>query len=680
MAGALSLRIRHLRLRAETARGRFGADFAFSDGLVVLRADNSRGKSTAVKSILFALGLERMVTARSTDVLTSAMRENLIYDMDTKAETPVIGSWVALEIQNEPGSIATVTRWVKDEQRESGLVQVQEGPALTSPGSHPSQDYFVGRAGSVANPRGFHRWLADFIGWDMPHLPARDGKLAPLYMEQVFPLLFVEQRRGWGGIQAQMPAFSGVSDVRRKAVEFLLNLEVGGLEVERQRLLARRAELQSDWTGLVRGFRDAIAGQGVVTTGLSESLSTVWPLPEQPSVVQSVDDEWIPIDQVLANLRAEQARHDAAGTESGNPDEASSESRLSSLMEEADSLRQSEAILRANIIRDRGELRALEDRLVALREDLREHQDLVTLQKLGSHELEVLHDDCPVCHQQLPASLLEGQTGVRTLSPEDTVAYIRNQIDLFETMRTDSEHARGAKIERLASFRDRAAAIRSEIRALRTDLTSPENAPSAEEIARRLRTQDRIERLESVDERFLQLLGDLGDLAEAGKEIAAALKALPGDQLSAQDKSKLSALEQSFLSQLQDYDFSSFSDEKLTISRDDYRPRREDWDLQADISASDSIRVVWAYLLGLLEVGKRFSTNHPGFLAFDEPRQQSTKKVSFAALLRRAAGDSKDSQVIFATSEELASLREMLAGISHELHAVDGFLLKPVSE
>jgi hypothetical protein len=621
-----------------------------------------------------------MVTARPTDVLTSAMRENLIYDIETKAETPVIGSWVALEIEGAAGTIATVTRWVKDEQRDPGLVQVQAGPSLTRPEIYPGQDYFVGRAGAVANPRGFHRWLAEFIGWDLPRLPAKDGKLAPLYMEQVFPLLFVEQRRGWGGIQAQMPAFSGVSNVRRKAIEFLLSLEVGEQEVERQRLLARKAELQNDWNGLVRAFKETISGAGLVTTGLPEVLPTVWPLPENPAVVQSIDDEWVPVDRVLSTLRAKHAQQGNTNTGHRAPGEADGEARLTGLLAEVDSLRQSEAILRGNIIRDRDELRALDDRLLALGEDLREHQDLLTLQKLGAHDLEALHDDCPVCHQQLPASLLGAQTSVRTLSPADTVAYIQSQIELFETMRTDSERARGAKLERLASLRDRAAALRSEVRALRTDLTSPEGAPSAEEIARRIRTQDWIERLESVEERFLQLLGELEEIAEAGKQVAASLKALPTDQLSSDDKSKLAALEQSFLSQLQDYSFSSFSDEKLTISRDDYRPRREDWDLQADISASDSIRVVWAYLLGLLEVGKRFPTNHPGFLAFDEPRQQSTAKVSFAALLRRAARDSSTSQVIFATSEELISLGEMLAEIPHELHAVDGFLLKPVSE
>ena len=52
MAIFLSLRLRHLRLRAETGRGRFGADIPLSDGLMVIRADNSRGKSTAIQSLL----------------------------------------------------------------------------------------------------------------------------------------------------------------------------------------------------------------------------------------------------------------------------------------------------------------------------------------------------------------------------------------------------------------------------------------------------------------------------------------------------------------------------------------------------------------------------------------------------------------------------------------------------
>lgn len=674
----MSLRIRHLRLRAETERGRFGADLAFSDGLVVLRADNSLGKSTAIKSILFGLGLERMVTARPTDILTSAMRESLIHDVESKAETPVLGSWVSIEIEGRAGSKATLTRWAKDAEKDPGLIRIQEGGAISEGASTPSSDYFVGRKGSVANPRGFHRWLAEFIGWTLPDLPSRDGQLTPLYMEQVFPLLFVEQRRGWGGIQAQMPAFSGVADVRRRALEFLLDLDVGDFEARRQELKARELALDGRWSTNVRAFTEAQGDQGLMTAGLPGSLTTTWPPPDPPQLLQSVGDAWIPIDQYLADLRAEAARLDSS--EPGKPAAEDSERGLSASIEEADSLRRSEAFVREQLIRDRDELRAVEERLVALHEDLRQHQDLVTLESLGSEQIEAIHEDCPVCHQRLPTSLLGGDLQVRTLSPEDTVAYIRNQIDLFETMREDSSRATEARRERLGALRQRSAEVRSMIRAIRTDLESGSDAPSADDLSRRLRVGDRIDQLAGVDERFLQLLGGLDTLASEGKEVRAALARLPKDQLSRPDGEKLTALETSFLEQLHEYEFGSFRDGALKIGREDYRPRREDWDLQADISASDSIRVIWAYLLGLLEVARLFETNHPGLLVFDEPRQQSAEQVSFAALLRRAGSDANSGQVLFATSEELSPLSDMLSGVEHQLHAIDGYLLQPVSE
>jgi hypothetical protein len=91
------------------------------------------------------------------------------------------------------------------------------------------------------------------------------------------------------------------------------------------------------------------------------------------------------------------------------------------------------------------------------------------------------------------------------------------------------------------------------------------------------------------------------------------------------------------------------------------------------------VRVIWAYLLGLLEVGEQFETNHPGFLVFDEPKQQSAKDLSFAALLKRASGGGPDRQVIFATSEPLDTLNSMLEDVRHTLHVVDGYLLKKLT-
>jgi hypothetical protein len=218
------------------------------------------------------------------------------------------------------------------------------------------------------------------------------------------------------------------------------------------------------------------------------------------------------------------------------------------------------------------------------------------------------------------------------------------------------------------------------IRALRSTLVAPEGSPSVEDIARRIRVSDNIERLTRISERFLELLSALESLAAEARAVRTALADLPHDRLSPDDQIKLDRLQASFIEQLRAYDFGSFSDEQLAISNDDYLPRREEFDLQADISASDSIRVVWAYLLGLLEAAAETKTNHPRVLVFYEPRQQSAKELSFKALLKRASGGGRNRQIIFATSEELGSLREMLGEEEHTLYAIDDYLLKAVSD
>ena len=674
------LRFRHLRLRAETAKGRFGADVPLSDGLMVIRADNSRGKSTAVKGILFALGLERMITTKTQQALTSAMRERLIYDPSTKAETPVLSSWVSLEIEGQNRQLATVTRWGKHERLETGLVRVTHGAAITAPNANDEvQDYYVGRAGAASNPRGFHKWLASFIGWDLPELPSSDGRMLPLYMEQIFPLLFVEQRRGWGGIQAQMPYFSGVSDVRRRSVEFLLDLDTGKLEAERLRLRAAESRLQEQWRNAVQTFEATVRGQGLVTIRLPKTLTVTWPPDEAPAVAESTATGWVELDALQAALRQELHELEGRGVPRVGINEPELEARLAQLLEDADNLRDVGALMRDEILRDHSELQAMKRRLAALREDLRQHQDIVTLERLGSPELERLHEDCPVCHQALPASLLGAGSPGRPQSSEDTVLYIKQQVELFEVMAKDTRRLLGAKEERLAALRQRAAEIRAEIRALRTTLSAAVGTPSMETITRQVHLRDHINKLGSTDERFLGLLGELDRLADQGRVVQAAIRALPKDRLSTSDRNKLNSLESSFVQQLREYDFGSFSDEQLRISAEDYLPRRDEFDLQADISASDSIRVIWAYLLGLVDVSITAKTNHPGILVLDEPRQQSAKEVSFRALLNHAARSAVGRQVIFATSEEAGSLRSMLVGLPHSLHTFDDFVLKPVA-
>jgi hypothetical protein len=85
-------------------------------------------------------------------------------------------------------------------------------------------------------------------------------------------------------------------------------------------------------------------------------------------------------------------------------------------------------------------------------------------------------------------------------------------------------------------------------------------------------------------------------------------------------------------------------------------------------SASDYIRILWAYLMGLLELARRQSINHINLLVLDEPKQQSTDKVSFASLLRRASEAGQyGQQIIFATSEEHELLEASIQNIDCNL-------------
>ena len=171
-------------------------------------------------------------------------------------------------------------------------------------------------------------------------------------------------------------------------------------------------------------------------------------------------------------------------------------------------------------------------------------------------------------------------------------------------------------------------------------------------------------------------------LAEEWNDIKSEI--LPKGTLSDKDKSKINKLQNSFQQQLSSYGFSSLDNiEDIVISPSIYLPEYEGFDLQIDLSkatsASDYIRVIWAYLLGLLEISRNFNTNHPGLLIMDEPRQQSTNEEGLKAFFNRASQSKQyGQQVIIATSESDEILERCLVDIPHILKKFDGKIISPI--
>ncbi len=72
----------------------------FAPGLVVLRADNSSGKSTCLQGIVYALGLEGMLSASRAIPLPHVATSSLTDEADGR-ELGVLESYVMLEFENE---------------------------------------------------------------------------------------------------------------------------------------------------------------------------------------------------------------------------------------------------------------------------------------------------------------------------------------------------------------------------------------------------------------------------------------------------------------------------------------------------------------------------------------------------------------------------------------------------
>jgi hypothetical protein len=403
----MRLRLRQFEFRAATVDGPFGVSLPLSPGLVVLRGDNSSGKSTCLQGIVYALGLEGMLSA-SRAIPLPHVATAWLTDEAMGREPVVLESHVTLEFENEAGQIATVRRYAKHSSVDTQLVTVWDGPVLTEQRSGLRQSaYFVRRPGAAQREAGFHHWLADFVGWQLPEVARFDGTTSPLYLETIFPLFFVEQKRGWSGIQALTPTYLRIRDVGRRNVEFVLALSGGDVAAERQILREKMDALRHRWASAVAAFRLGANERGIGVRGVPEEPLSQWPVEPGPSLWLAATDEWLPLDAEIQKLTDELAElTNRVLPQADDAAPAVSEELQRHLRELHDVSGLADAIHRELAIEE-DQIRSLDSRIASLHEDVRRSQDADVLRKMGAPVSAVAPPDCPTCHQELPSTLLD---------------------------------------------------------------------------------------------------------------------------------------------------------------------------------------------------------------------------------------------------------------------------------
>jgi hypothetical protein len=265
------------------------------------------------------------------------------------------------------------------------------------------------------------------------------------------------------------------------------------------------------------------------------------------------------------------------------------------------------------------------------------------------------------------------------MSLDENIAFLGEQRRTFAGVLAQCERVVEARQLQVRAARQEIGRLRDRVRHLRQTLVADGRAPSVAAVYERVELHNDIKQDERHRELAAEAIAAFADLAVEWTSLQEQWASLPTDDLSVSDQQKLKRWETSLREQLAEYGFRSLNPTQIELSQYTYRPEHEGFDLQTTISASDLIRTIWAYLAGLLEVARVETTNHPGCLLFDEPRQQSTRDVSFAALMKRASRAAEfKQQVMFFTSEERGRLKTHLNGLAHTLCEVEGRVIKKI--
>lgn len=662
-----------------TAKGRFGATIPFEDGLNVLWAPNTSGKSTAMMSILYALGLEGMLGPSHQPPLPDAMRTHV---MTGTSEIPVVESFVRMEIENSKGERITVQRQVESSNPKDSrqLVRVLLGPYMTKPdGQYERRDFYVRTGRAATDPSGFHRFLAEFIGYILPQIPAADNETVPLYLECLFPFFFVDQMTGWRDIKARMPTYLRIMEMGKRSAEYVLSLDILRRAIDKQENERKQAQLKEKWTTTASKAKAVTAASHVIVRGIPEDPTATWP-PTPPLELLITDGtNWKSVRDSIKSLQTRLKEIDEKEIPRAEQVAQSAIEDLQRTEEELSRLTSRLEALTRDLMAERAHRDSVFKRLQALAEDYRKYQDAKKVEDRGGNiPIELASGNCPTCHQPIKDVLLEQEHASPPMTLEENILFIRDQIATFRDMYEDTKGVVEAKERQLDAIRQKIYDTNSTMRSLKHTLHSGGEVPSAAAIQERLLLEQSAISLQNVSDNFAEFDTVFENLANEWAEIQSRLKSLAKIGLTDMDEMKIAYLQTMFVQQLEEYQFSSFPIDQMSISRESYRPARNDFDVGLT-SASDTIRIIWAYLIGMLEADRKFQTNHLGMLVFDEPRQQGTKKLSFDALLKRASkcAESKQ-QVIVATSEDKETLDSIIRDIPCHYLQYPGKILTPI--
>ncbi len=658
------LKINRLKIEIVAANRTYQFDEIFSAGLNIIASDdNTRGKSSVLIAIYYCMGFEEIIGGLNEKILTSAYKTQ-IEDKDTS--WPVLESGVFLEISNGSENI-TIFRTAKHENRDSKLVTVYFSKLddIYNSGTN-FEEYYVHMPNAATNKKGFHTFLEKFLNIELPLVPASDGADRKLYLQLIFASMFIEQKNGWSGIYSGMP-YLAIKDAKKRVTEFVLGLGIFENERKRSELLNKERYQKEQWKNLYTEM----------STLQSSVQCYVKNIPQAPEILSSEFEENVAIVRTVGEnvsinewILQLQDEHDSLKTIRpkviDNYDELQAElQEVEKVIEENNS---EQNIIQQELVISTRKIEEINKNLAIIKQDIINNKDALKLKKLGS-ELgsDVFQEKCPICNQKIQDSLLPVQHEMNIMSIEETINHLSAQKDMFEFALNYQKNKNQELRENLGRIRSAQMKLYRLAKSLRRDLYSIDEDLSETIIYKRMNIEHNIQQLEEFKQKISGIIGRFRELSNKWRELLTEKAQLPEKGFNEDDKNKIEKLESNFIANLRNYEYTSISNvNAIEISKDNYLPVIDKFDMKFDSSASDNIRAIWAYTMALLQTSNEYLGNHPGMLIFDEPAQHSIgahdTKAFFESILK--LGD--NCQVIIGITLNNVDIRKVISEIDED--------------
>jgi len=681
--------IRAIKLRAVTCKGDYGFYFTFARGLTVIRGSNSSGKSTLFNCLLYGLGMEELVGGKGEKTLNYAVKEFIEYD---NQRINIVASEVYVELENDAGRIVTLRRAIRDEVRDTKLVEIFEGSHLTTKAElGTATPTYLHDAGGAMKLEGYHRVLENFLGLELPQVAKTGGGECKLYLQTIFAALAVEQKRGWTDYIANIP-FYGIRDARMQVTQYLLGLSVFETNVLRSRLDADAVAIDIDWRTFSDGLQREVAVVGIVVEGVQGRPSALFD-PAHVRFAKQTEGVSVPVAEYVVQLRSEYTALTKQAESYSRSSGADALKVLDTMSEELQLISVLHERASASLTLQRASLLEYETLLKETKEDLERNKTAAKLRNLGAqHAVELASGQCPTCHQHVDDTLLSGMVSGPQMDLQANIDYLDSQRRMLQRQIAGMQEAVRQSEVNVANLATRVAAKHDYRNALRGDVSNGA-AESRAIVRRQVQIELEVAAIEKLEMQVATHLERLKDVARRLAENQVARKSLPKDTYTQSDLARISLFQKMFRANAGSFGYESAKISEIEISLDNLTPSlsqlelREiikkvpQTDIKADSSASDFVRLIWSYLLALYQTSAQSSTkgNHPGVLLLDEPGQHSMRSGSQHALLQILSGEPNLQSIIAASFDENESVfKEATDGLQYKLIEWDGKLLRPL--